>query len=163
MFLLKSYFYIMAFSKKIVYKIIYGNKITFGKSTTFRKMFNVVISHNGKIIIGNNCFFNNGCSLNCLGQIEIGAGSIFGEGVRIYDHNHKFNDVGKSIKEQGYSIGEVKIGKNCWIGSNVIFLKGALVGDNCVVGAGCIVKEHVPNGTIVKSDIKLNVEKIRVK
>ena len=142
---------------------MYGKQIKFGKGTTFRKMFNIAIFDEGSISIGNNCFFNNGCSLNSLGHIEIGAGSIFGEGVRIYDHNHKFKDSEKSIKEQGYSIGEVKIGNHCWVGSNVIFLKDALVGDNCVIGAGCIIKESVPSNTIVKADFKQSFDNIMQK
>ena len=35
--------------------------------------------------------------------IEIGEGTIFGENVKIYDHNHKFADLKRSIKEQGFS------------------------------------------------------------
>lgn len=33
----------------------------------------------------------------------------------------------------------VKIGKNCFIGCNVLILKGSEIGDNCVVGAGAVV------------------------
>ena len=63
--------------------------------------------------------------------------------VKIYDNNHRFNNFNMNIKEQGFSIGEIKIGKNCWLANNVIVLKGAEIGDNVVIGAGCIIKEKI--------------------
>ena len=78
----------------------------------------------------------------------------------IYDHNHKFRKSDSSVKEQGYSIEEVKIGKNCWIGSNVVILKGVHIGDNSVIGAWCVVKEDIPANTIVTCDYNLIQQKI---
>lgn len=112
-------------AKKTEDEITLVDRVNFGRGFTFRKGFNLVVSKEGKVEIGENCFFNNGCSINCLNHIEIGEGSIFGEGVRIYDHNHRFADFSKPIKEQGYSQGSVKVGKHCWVGSNVVLLKGA--------------------------------------
>lgn len=34
---------------------------------------------------------------------------------------------------------EIHIGRNCFIGCNSIILKGTVLGDNCVVGAGAVV------------------------
>lgn len=150
MILMKIWRHIIAVIKKIIYKIINGSRIHFGKGVTFRKGFNLVIDKNGKVEIGDGCFFNNGCSINCLNSIKIGAGSIFGEDVKVYDHNHRFADFKKSIKEQGFSIGSVSIGEHCWIGSNVVILKGAEIGDNCVIGAGCVISGKVESGNIVK-------------
>ncbi|NTW72545.1 MAG: acyltransferase [Eubacteriaceae bacterium] len=160
---IKIYYYFNAILRKCIFKLIYNKRLTFGKRTIFRKAFNIAILEKGNIRIGDDCFFNNGCSLNSLGNIEIGSGSIFGEGVKIYDHNHRFSDLKVLIKEQGYTIGEVKIGSHCWIGSNVIFLKGASVGDNCIIGAGCIISCVIPCNSIVKSINTLNVENLIVK
>lgn len=101
MVLMKLYCHLVAEVKKAIYRIVNGNRVNFGRGFTFRKGFNLVVSKEGKVEIGENCFFNNGCSINCLNHIEIGEGSIFGEGVRIYDHNHRFADFSKPIKEQG--------------------------------------------------------------
>ena len=37
--------------------------------------------------IGDNVFFNNGTSIAAKEKIEIGDNCIFGENVKIYDHN----------------------------------------------------------------------------
>lgn len=64
------------------------------------------------------------------------------------------------IKEQGYSTGKVHIGSHCWIGSNVTILKGANIGDNCVIGAGCVINGEVPSGTIIKINNNILTERI---
>ena len=112
-----------------------------------------MISKKGYIEIGDKCFFNNGCSLNANKYIHIGEGTIFGENVKVYDHNHRFRDFSKPIKEQGFSDGEVVIGKHCWIGSNVALLKNTHIGDNCVIGAGCVVDGEIQDNTLVKNKI----------
>lgn len=89
-----------------------------------------------------------------------GGGTIFGESVKIYDHNHRFHED-KPIKEQGYSNGEVHIGGHCWIGSGVIILKGADISDNCVIGAGCVVDGCVPKGSVVTADRSSRITEIR--
>ena len=55
------------------------------------------------------------------------------------------------------STGEIIIGSKCWIASDVIILKGASIGDKCVIGAGCIIDRPIPEGTIVrlKQDLQL--------
>ena len=127
--------------------------IHIGKNVTWRSNFSVMISKKGYIEIGDNCFFNNGCSLNANKYIHIGEGTIFGENVKVYDHNHRFIDFKKPIKEQGFSDGQVIIGKHCWIVSNVVLLKDTYIGDNCVIGAGCVVDGEIQDNTLVKNKI----------
>ena len=88
---------------------------------------------------------------------------MFGENVKIYDHNHRFNNPDLPIKEQGFSVGKVIVGKHCWIGSNVALLKGTEIGDNCVIGACVIVNGKVPAGTIVKVKDKNSYESIIIR
>jgi len=146
----KAVYHLKANIKKLWYKLVYGKKVKFGKHVTFRKGFSLVIDDGGKIEIGDNVFFNNYCSVVAKGSIKIGAGTIFGENVKIYDHNHRFANPDKPIKEQGYSVGEVVVGSHCWICSNVLLLKGANIGKNSVVGGGCIINENIPENKVVK-------------
>lgn len=152
MLLFKLKYKISSFFKKILMKIVYKDKINFGKRFNFRKSFEVMIGKSGKLDIGNDCFFNNNCSIFCLQKIEIGHGTIFGENVKIYDHNHKFKNNKVLIKHQGYSTDEIVIGSNCWFGSNTVILKGVKIGDNCVIGANCVIDFDIPQNTIIQSE-----------
>lgn len=107
-------------------------------------------------------FFNHDCSITCEGStITIGEGTIFGEGVKIYCHNHKYKDATRPIKEQGYSCAPVSIGKHCWIGSNVVILKGVSIGNNSVIGAGCVVYKNVAANTVVVNKQELVMQEFK--
>ena len=121
-----------------------------------------MMSKNARVVIGDNCFFNNDCSIAANNLITIGmikGGTLFGENVKIYDHNHRFQND-NPIKEQGYSNGEVHIGGHCWIGSGTIILKDSEISDNCVIGAGCVISGYVPEGSIVVPERKNVIKKI---
>ena len=148
--IIKLKYHLKANIKKVLYKLVYGRKIRIGKKTTWRSNFHISIEH-GYVSIGSRCFFNHGCSINSLARITIGDGTIFGANCHIYDHNHRFNDKDKTIKMQGYMMGETRIGSHCWFGTNVVVLKGVSIGDNCVIGAGVVVSEDIPDGTIVRT------------
>ena len=147
--IIKLWYHFKAAVKKVVYKVVFGRKLKIGKGTTWRQGFHIAIENDGKVEIGKNCFFNHGCSINSLKYISIGDGTIFGSNSHVYDHNHRFRDEEQSIKEQGYRVADTIIGKHCWIGTNVVILKGVHIGDNVTIGAGVIVREDVPDGSII--------------
>ncbi len=134
--------------KILSYNILYGKRFAH-KKFSFREEFHILIEKDGLLEIGNGCFFNNGCSITCMNHISIGTNSIFGEGVKIYDHNYHINS-NDLIKNSGHTLGEVLIGNNCWIGSNVVILKGTHIGDDCVIGAGCVIDGNIEDNSIVK-------------
>lgn len=108
-----------------------------------------LLADGGNIKIGSNVFMNNNCSINCMGNISIGDDCLFGESVKLYDHNHNFADLNKRISEQGFDIGFITIGNNCWFGSNVTVLNNVTIGDNVVIGANSLIYKSVPSNTIV--------------
>ncbi|MFT8556147.1 acyltransferase [Liquorilactobacillus hordei] len=160
MILVKIINAIHTYQTKIWYSLIFKRRIVFGKRIHFRRAFN--LTNTGKVIIGDNCFFNNYCSINCRKYIKIGTNTIFGENVKIYDHNHKFSDKSKKIKDQGYSEASVIIGDDCWIGSNVTILKGVVIGNRCVIGAGVTLKHSISDQSIVSmNENNININKIK--
>lgn len=106
----------------------------------------------GKLTIGDGVFISNFCSITSLESITIGNNTLLGENVRVYDHNHNFKEISKIIKAQGFNTAPVIIGSNCWIASNVTILKGVTIGDNSIIGAGCVVYKNVPSDSIMFSD-----------
>ena len=102
-------------------KLKYGKRITIGKNVIMRKKVNIEIRRNGYLEIGDNTFFNNYCSINCLEEIKIGSNNIFGESVKIYDHDHFFNNEYISISE--FRTGRICIGDDNWFGSNIVILR----------------------------------------
>ena len=133
------------------------SKVIIGHKVASRGKLNLLFYSDGIIQIGESTFFNNDCSVNALLHVQIGANCLFGENVKIYDHNHQYKNVALPIKDQGYTMAPVKIGNNCWIGSNVVILKGVAIGDNCVIGANSVVHKSLP-----ANSISINVAESRI-
>lgn len=102
--------------------------------------------------IGNNTFFNSGCSLNSLNSITVGNDCIFGENVKVYDHNHVFSLENVPYRKSGFTTGSISIGNDVWVCANVVICKGVSIGDGSVIGAGCVVRADVPANSILMSD-----------
>lgn len=148
---------------KIIYwKIKYGNRIKIGKNLKFRKGFRIEIAKNAKLVIGNNNFFNNDCSITCLKEIVIGDGNLFGENVKMYDHNHVFNMSDFDLRNK-FSYGKIAIGNNNWFGSNVVILKNTNMGNRNVIGANTKLNIKVESCKIVSSNVKIQIEEIKLR
>lgn len=152
MIILKIYYHMNAIFKKILYKIIYGKRIKFGKNVTFRKGFSLIIEKNAIVEIGDGVFFNNNCSINAMSKVKIESNCLFGENVKIYDHNHIFKYKNKLIKNQGYKTGEIIIGENSWIGSNCVILKNVNIGKNCVIQAMSLINQNIEDSIIFRKN-----------
>jgi acetyltransferase-like isoleucine patch superfamily enzyme len=85
-----------------------------------------------------------GCYIQGINGIEIGDNTIFAPGVKIISANHNKNDFAIHDKEN-----PIKIGKNCWLGSNAIILPGVELGDNVIVAAGSIVTKSFGSNVIL--------------
>ncbi len=130
-----------------------------GNSVEIRNFFSCVVGKGASLSIADQVFMNNSCSINCLEKITIGENTLFGENVRLYDHNHKI-EQGNSlqVKRREFETAPIHIGKNCWLASNVVVLKGVTIGDNSIIGTGVIVhKDVAPNSKIINYQNTVNI------
>ena len=82
--------------------------------------------------------------------IEIGKNVQITRGVTILTHGFDWSSLKAKYADINGSSGKVKIGDNCFIGMNTTILKGTIIGDNVIVGAGSVLtgKEY-PSDTVV--------------
>ena len=125
-----------------------------------RKNITVRAIDGGKVVIGNNVFFNDGVNITCMERITIGDNTRIGHNVLIYDHDHAYEGE-DLIDNQGMKKASVEIEDNVWIGSGVIILRGTKIGSGSVIAAGTVVKEDIPKKSLVYMDRKLIVKKIK--
>ena len=127
-----------------------------GTNVICRNFENFHVS-SGKVILHGGVFINNSCSFNCMERIEIGAGTMMGEGVRFYDHDHIYTT--ETIEKWQWTTAPIRVGRDCWIGSNVTILKGVTIGDNTIIGAGCLIRNDIPSNSVVYNDGNLCVKR----
>ena len=127
-----------------------------GTNVICRNFENFHVS-SGKVILHGGVFINNSCSFNCMERIEIGAGTMMGEGVRFYDHDHIY--TAETIEKWQWTTAPIRVGRDCWIGSNVTILKGVTIGDNTIIGAGCLIRNDIPSNSVVYNDGNLCVKR----
>ena len=141
-----------------VFQIDDKANLVVGANVICRNFENFHVS-SGKLILHDGVFINNSCSFNCMERIEIGSGTMMGEGVRFYDHDHIY--TAETIEKWQWTTAPIKVGKDCWIGSNVTILKGVTIGDNTIIGAGCLIRNDVPANSVVYNDGNLVVKERR--
>lgn len=136
-----------------------NSKIEFGDRIISDGRFVAVVGDNASLKIGNSVYFNEDAMISCKSEVEIGEGCQFGPNVKIFDNNHKFNKENGVVFEHNSS--PIHIGDHCWIGTNVVILKGVNIGRNSVVGAGCVITDDIPECSIVTQGRDLHIEPMR--
>ena len=134
--------------------------IKFGSHIRFKKYCHILMFPKAELVIDSSVFFNNYCSVNCLEKISIGENTMFGEGVKLYDHNHAsgYEESILIVSKDQFETAPITIGKNCWIGSNVTILKGVTIGDNVIIGANCLIYKSIASNTVVKLKTEYIIE-----
>ncbi len=118
-----------------------------GRNCEFAAYCDFEVHGEGVLEIGEGTYFNRYCIISAHERVSVGKNCMFGPGVKIFDNNHRHSpETGVSSQ---LSTAPISIGDNSWIASDAIILKGARIGKNCVIGAGCIVRGDVPDGSVV--------------
>lgn len=107
-------------------------------------------TNGGRITIGSECGIS-GVSFCSMSNITIGDRVQIGANTKIIDNDmHSLNaveralDIRNTIKKK-----PIIVGNDCFIGANCILLKGTTLGEKCIVGAGSVVHGTFPNNSII--------------
>lgn len=125
-----------------------GNHCVLGKNTVIECTGSLSAIGRG-VEIGNNTTFGGDCFFGAAGGIKVGNDVVAGQYIRFHSENHNYDRKDILIREQGVTHKGIKIGSNCWIGSGVVFLDGAEVGNGCVVAANAVVTKKFPDNVII--------------
>lgn len=101
------------------------------------------VRRGGTLEIGDDFGMSNGCVVTAYDHVTIGDHVMLGPNVLIYDQDHDYRAPGGVAAKQ-YKTAPISIGNNVWIGANCVILRGTVLGDGCVVGAGTVLKGTFP-------------------
>lgn len=126
--------------------ITWPHQVSLGKNCTIEQ--NIYFKYDGvwkkgpSICIADRVFIGAGCEFNITDKIEIGDESLISSGCRFIDHNHGMNSS-TSMRNQICEEKKIKIGKDVWLGCNVVVLQGVVIEDGAVVAAGAVVTKSI--------------------
>lgn len=103
----------------------------------------------GQIVIGDKVALN-GTVITSKKMIKIGDGSMIAPNVIIVDSDfHKqWPPESRFISSTDEWDEPVIIGKNVWVGMNTLIMKGVVIGDNSIIGAGSVVTGKIPHNCV---------------
>jgi acetyltransferase-like isoleucine patch superfamily enzyme len=102
-----------------------------------------------KLTIKSHAAIGMGAHISAARQVIIGEYVLLARNVYISDHAHAFADVTIPIMRQGIdSIAPVLIGRETWLGQNVVVLPGVTIGQHCVIGANSVVNSAIPDFSV---------------
>lgn len=113
------------------------------------------------IEIGDNVGIS-GATIYARKGIYIGENTCVGGNCKILDNDFNPIDVEERLRLLNDVHGgdaadliptrEIHIGKNCFLGCNSIILKGTVLGDGCVVGAGAVVSGKFEDNCVIEGN-----------
>lgn len=105
----------------------------------------IVVFSGARVVIGKDCWMNDGSYLECEANITIGDNVLIGRNVTIRDSDG--HDHGDAFGKKGRCL-PVVIGNSVWIGSNAMIQKGVHIGDGAIIAAGAVVCRDIPANTL---------------
>lgn len=115
-----------------------------GCGADFTVGFGTVFSKQG-VTVGDRVYVGMRCT---IGHARLADHVTIGSNVDILSgkSQHRFDDLETPIQDQGGTYTTVSIGENSWLGNGAIVM--ADVGRDCVVGAGSVVVDPLPDRVI---------------
>lgn len=106
----------------------------------------VYFDYGYKTKFGTGCFVNHGCYFMDGGMITVGNNVFIGPFCGFYTASHPMDFRTRNTGlERALPI---VIGDNCWFGGNVTVLQGVTIGSGCVIAAGSVVTEDIPDNAM---------------
>jgi hypothetical protein len=123
-------------------RVVLGRWVHLGDRCSLR-------AHEGTLRIGDKTVLGREDTLNCYLDLEVGPRCLVADWVYVGDFDHRYDDLNLPVKDQGIVKTPVRIGADVWIGVKASVLRGAQIGDGCVVGAHAVVKGTHPAGAVL--------------
>jgi acetyltransferase-like isoleucine patch superfamily enzyme len=98
-----------------------------------------------KISIGDGCTILYRFQCNAAQSVRIGCNVLIASNVLITDSDHVMEHGGVPItRNHKFVTRPVYVEDNCWLGQNVVILKGVTIGHDSIIGANSTVTHSVP-------------------
>ncbi|MFC5446783.1 acyltransferase [Paenibacillus aestuarii] len=152
-----------------------GAKLVVGENVTIKSSFlsnlvglyqrTIIIARTpeAEIRIGDNVGIS-GATIYARKSITIGENTLIGGNAKILDNDFHPIEIEARNADVKEKIGTrpIMIGKNCFIGCNSLILKGTVLGDGCVVGAGAVVSGKFEENCVIAGNPAKVIKRLEI-
>ena len=105
------------------------------------------VGTNGLLYLGTRTVVGPYTRIMAATEVRIGSRCMISWNCSIFD------SIGHRMRLEGQDEAEIEapitIGDDVWIGPYSIIMKGVTIGNNCIIGAGSVVRRDVPPNSLV--------------
>ncbi len=122
--------------------------LTIGRGAQISSFVKIKASY-GKLAIGERVAVATGVFMaSDEGGVEIGDDTMVGPNSVIVGVNYRYDKLDVPVQHQGTTSKGIRIGKDVWIGANVVVMDGAVIGDHTIVSPGSVVSGRLPEKVV---------------
>lgn len=133
----------------VIFQVKNSGSVELGDRVSVHSDTCIETGDGGSLKIGSDTHIQPRCQFSAYkAPIQIGCGVQIAPNCAFYPYDHGVAP-GELIKKQPLQTkGGIMIDDDAWLGFGVIVLDGVRIGKGAVVGAGAVVTQDVPDGTI---------------
>lgn len=127
-----------------------AERVSIGEGTYVLAGARIACLPGGEIQIGARTYLGRDLTIVCAVRVEIGDDVMGSDRLLFADTEVDPRDPSRPVAAQGVADGRpVRIGDGTFLGTGAMVLPGVEIGVRCLIGAGAVVTESVPDNSVV--------------
>ncbi len=118
-----------------------GNGVFVGRNT-------ILSCKNGDILIDDHANLGFNCEIFSASRVRVGRNVLMAAYVYLVGGTHTFGRLDIPIIAQERISNGITVGDNTWLGAHAVVFDGVQIGAECIIGAGAVVSQNVPDWKI---------------
>lgn len=121
----------------------------------YMKMYNGYLKKIGVVLEGTPRYIHPSVKFDGKGYNKtfLGHDVVISRETLLLNHDYSiacgFRSIGENVEREAFWLKEIRIGDNTFVGANVSILPGTVIGTNCIIGTGSVIKGRIPDGSVV--------------
>jgi len=118
-----------------------GNGVFVGRNT-------ILSCKNGDIHLDDQANLGFNCEIFSASEVRVGKNVLMAAYVYLVGGTHTFLRTDIPILMQERTSTGIHVGDNTWLGAHAVVFDGAHIGKECIIGAGAIINQDIPDWKI---------------
>jgi len=126
---------------------LHGGRIALASHVQARDFVQLKCRSGGELTVGERTVLGRDTALHATERVDVGEHVGLGERSSLIDSDHTHDGTDEPFLDRPLKTAPIVIGRNCAVSANCVFLRGARMGPNAVLGTASVVRAgELPGG-----------------